>query len=104
MTDQPERILSTTKIIAPFTIDQVVALDAYQHARRFHPFTCPNRDRATHGANAVDLGALVPTVRGWMDMPEGHKCRTCGLSSPCSARCPEFWNTNALPATVEAKP
>ncbi len=49
-----------------FTPDEVVNLDNYQRAGQMHPFTCPNRDRVTHRDMAGDLGALIPTVRGWI--------------------------------------
>lgn len=48
-----------------FTPDEVVNLDAYQRQGHFHPFTCPNRDR-DHRVMGGDLGALIPTVRGWI--------------------------------------
>lgn len=49
-----------------FKPDQVVNLNTYQVAGRFHPFTCPNRNRKTHRIFNGDLGALVATVRGWI--------------------------------------
>lgn len=57
-----------------FTKEQVAALEEYQRGEgrwgkpfaRMHPFTCGNRGDGNHVANAVDLGALVPTVRGWI--------------------------------------
>ena len=49
-----------------FNPDQVANLNAYQVAGRFHPFTCPNRNRKTHRVFNGDLGALVATVRGWI--------------------------------------
>jgi len=33
---------------------------------RMHPFTCPNRSDGRHFDNGSDLGALIPTVRGWI--------------------------------------
>ena len=33
---------------------------------RMHPFTCPNRGDGNHFDNGSDLGALIPTVRGWI--------------------------------------
>jgi hypothetical protein len=53
-------------VARPFTPDQVVALEAFQRSGRFHPFTCPNRGDDEHRDTGVDLGALVPTVRGWI--------------------------------------
>lgn len=49
-----------------FTADEVLALDKYQRKGEMHPYTCPNRGDGDHRENAVDLGALVPTVRGWI--------------------------------------
>lgn len=49
-----------------FTPDEVVNLARHQVDGRFHPFTCPNRDRESHRDVFGDLGALVPTVRGWI--------------------------------------
>ena len=49
-----------------FNPDQVANLNAYQVAGKFHPFTCPNRNRKTHRVFNGDLGALVATVRGWI--------------------------------------
>lgn len=42
------------KITAPWTIDQVSALNRWQDAGFVHPFTCPN-----------DSAALVATYDGW---------------------------------------
>lgn len=55
---------------APWTPDQVAALNAYQHGR-FHPFTCcsavnPDNCRDKFGFDA----ALVATENGWV-------CETC---------------------------
>ena len=48
--------MSTEKITAPFTVDQVHGLDEYQQCGHVHPFTC----------GTEDCGALLnPTVRGW---------------------------------------
>lgn len=49
-----------------FTPDEVLALDKSQKTRRWHPFTCENRGDGNHRENEIDLGALVPTVRGWI--------------------------------------
>jgi len=55
-----------------FTPDQVAALHKYQFGpfdspmNRFHPFTCPNRGDGRHFDNGADLGALIPTTRGWI--------------------------------------
>jgi hypothetical protein len=66
-----------------FTPEQVAALHQYQFGpwaplfdhtsklpQRMHPFTCPNRGDGRHFDNGADLGALIPTVRGWI-------CQSC---------------------------
>lgn len=62
----------------PFTPEQVEALHRYQFGpfrerfedghlpMRQHPYTCPNRGDGHHFDNGSDLGALIPTVRGWI--------------------------------------
>lgn len=57
-----------------FSPDEVIAMEQYQRGEgkwseplaQMHPFTCPNRGDGNHRENSVDLGALVPTVRGWI--------------------------------------
>jgi hypothetical protein len=55
-----------------FTPDEVVNLDHYQRSEQqwakqpMHPFTCPNRGNGQHRTMGGDLGALIPTVRGWI--------------------------------------
>lgn len=58
-----------------FSPDDVVALANWQMPQpdpadpfkfRGHPFTCPNRGDGNHRNVFGDLGALVPTVRGWV--------------------------------------
>jgi hypothetical protein len=63
-------------IVAPWTPEQVAALNAYQEARQLHPFTCGNdRGDADHVAyqalNGGDFGQLVASVDGW-------HCPVCG--------------------------
>jgi len=55
-----------SQIKAPFTPDQVVNLARFQTVRQRHPFTCLNRGDGNHRVAYGDLGALVPTVRGWV--------------------------------------
>lgn len=50
-----------TQIKAPFTPEQVAALQNYQDADHFHPFTCGNREN-----HPPELYRLTPTVRGWI--------------------------------------
>lgn len=64
---------SDTVVVAPFTPEQVFALDRYQRSDgpwAMHPFTCANRGDSKHGRYDGDLGTLVPTTRGWI-------CRNC---------------------------
>ena len=55
-----------------FTPDEVANLAKYQTGETkfggfpMHPFTCPNRGDGDHRYAFGDLGALVPTVRGWV--------------------------------------
>jgi len=50
-------------IKAPFTPEQVVALNRFQQCGRFHPFTCGgNRKDAAH---LDGEGVLVATPEGW---------------------------------------
>lgn len=46
------------KIKAPFSVEQVDALNRFQHDGRFHEFTCGNE----HAGNK----ALVATRAGWI--------------------------------------
>jgi hypothetical protein len=48
------------EIRAPWTPQQVEALNRFQAERRMHPFTCGRRDQ--HRDNE---GILVATVHGW---------------------------------------
>lgn len=56
----------------PFTPEQVEALHRHQFGpwespiHRFHSYTCPNRGDGRHFNNGADVGALIPTVRGWI--------------------------------------
>ena len=67
------------RIEAPWTIEQVVALNRWQMESPFHPFTC-GRDRGDfdHRATAQlhgdrDTGVLRATPAGWV-----CPCFTCG--------------------------
>lgn len=56
-------------IEAPFTYEQVDALNRWQTRGDVHPFTCPNRTNGVHKARAErggDLGALLATPEGWI--------------------------------------
>lgn len=60
---------------APWTVEQVNALNAFQRDGQVHPFTCANRDRddvyrGFHEAAVVvyalnDVGQLIATTAGW---------------------------------------
>jgi hypothetical protein len=60
----PVASIPTTK--SPFSPDLVAALEMRQRDKFRHPFTCPNRGDGKHRENDIDLGALVPTIRGWI--------------------------------------
>lgn len=49
------------QIKAPFTPEQVAALQFYQDSGVFHPFTCGNREN-----HPPEMYRLTPTVRGWI--------------------------------------
>lgn len=49
-----------------FSPDEIVQLAALQTAGHLHPYTCPNRGDGKHRDVYGDLGALVPTIRGWV--------------------------------------
>lgn len=53
--------MGMNQIKAPWTPEQVVALQLYQDSGIFHPFTCGNREN-----HPPEMYALVPTVRGWI--------------------------------------
>lgn len=54
------------KAEAPWSPDQVVSFAKKQVDGQFHPYTCANRGDGKHRNVYGDLGALVPTVRGWI--------------------------------------
>ena len=56
---------------APWTEDQVAALQSHQENPRVHPYTCTQRDLPGHKEYAqkngqYDHGMLVPTPNGWV--------------------------------------
>lgn len=60
------------KVKAPFTVEQVAALNRWQQRGDVHPFTCAsgNRMDAAHeiyqaGHPDQDYGQLVASVNGW---------------------------------------
>lgn len=50
------------QILAPFSSEQVINLNAWQRRGSIHPFTCVNHADATHAGD----GELVATTRGWI--------------------------------------
>jgi len=61
----------TDTISPPWSQEQVDALNEYQSAGKFHPFTCVNRDDGQHWEwGEGDVGVLVATQDGWT-------CRDC---------------------------
>lgn len=65
-----ENVMTMDKIVAPWTQEQVDALNRYQREGRFHPFTCGCRDDEAHRAHArangdPDYGLLVAGRGGW---------------------------------------
>lgn len=68
-----------SRIKAPFTDEQVEALNRYQADPRWHPFTCGRtRNDARHRAyaeehNQRDYGILVAHREGW-------ECPACGYT------------------------
>ena len=56
---------------APWTDEEVEALNRYQRSGRFHPFTCGSSDRFDEAHRKVqakrggDYGELVATRDGW---------------------------------------
>lgn len=52
---------------APWTPEQVDALNKYQHNRSWHPYTCSNRGDGNHRMDGLhDLGILIATADGWI--------------------------------------
>ena len=52
-------------INAPFTPDQVVALNKWQHSGLQHPFTCAGKLKPK-GLHSDEEGILVATEAGWV--------------------------------------
>lgn len=69
--DQPN--VKPDVVLAPWTQDVVDALNAFQRAGRFHPFTCGSGNRADQAHTTAtevnrlsDAGLLVATLSGWV--------------------------------------
>jgi len=75
------------------TPDEVVALDNHQRSGIYHPFTCPHRGDSKHREMAGDLGALLPTVRGWV-------CPFCDYTQDWAH---EFMKNPSAPRTEQIK-
>jgi hypothetical protein len=67
-------------IRAPWTDEQVAALNRFQTGGRMHPFTCRHRDQSGHVERPhADLGQLVATRDGWT-------CPDCGYTQDWAHR------------------
>jgi len=75
-----------TAIHAPWTAEQVDALNRFQHASVVHPFTCPGHDG---GGDRT----LVATRRGWI-------CCHCGYTQTWAHR----FMVEPLPIHHEGEP
>ena len=53
------------KITAPFTPEQVEALNHYQEYTQFHPFTCGGADPDCERSQGEGEGLLKATPEGW---------------------------------------
>jgi hypothetical protein len=51
-------------ILAPWTPEQVAALQRWQAGGGFHPFTCCGHDDCTR-PQELNEGILIPTTTGW---------------------------------------
>lgn len=58
-------------IRAPWTTEQIAALNRYQKSARHHPFTCAFRD--DHPVIDGEKGVLVARPEGWV-------CQHCGYT------------------------
>ena len=58
----------SNKITAPFTDEQVDALNKYQQSGLFHPFTCcsPEKIKECTRASGESEGLLIATNEGWI--------------------------------------
>lgn len=64
----------TSKLLAPWTEEQVEALNEYQRDAPMTPFTCPNRGYSHRFHDDLrDIGVLVATEAGWT-------CRDCAYT------------------------
>lgn len=57
-------------ILAPWTPEEVAALNRYQSNVMYHPYTCGNRGDSGHKQWGNDTGTLLATEDGWV-------CRDC---------------------------
>lgn len=62
------------RLFAPWTPEQVDALNDYQRDAPMHPFTCANRGIGHRWHDDMsDLGMLIATENGWV-------CRDCAYT------------------------
>lgn len=76
------------KIQAPFTVDEVQALERRQADERCHPYTC-NASHGTHSACKLDshpdTARLIPTTYGWVCQYCNYKQEWCLLEDLLAA-------------------
>ncbi|WP_234836512.1 hypothetical protein [Sinorhizobium meliloti] len=96
-----------------FTADEVANLGKHQTGGQFHPFTCANRGDGNHRAAYGDLGALIPTVRGWIcpfcdytqDWAHGFmKAEPAGLNLAQSLEDRALYSSHPAPANSPITP
>ena len=79
------------KIVPPWTDEQVIALNTFQQADQFHPFTCANRGDGKH-IYTSDYGILIATTDGW-------GCPSCDYTQDWA----HAWMAEPLPPSIWAK-
>ena len=63
------------KMKAPWTPEQVEALNKYQNTTGIHPYTCPNEQ-----CTGKEKLALVSLPAELVATPDGWKCPYCGYT------------------------
>lgn len=58
--------MASARVEAPFTPQQVEALNRYQHQEFTHPFTCGDREGHRYCEHGCDFGILRATEAGWV--------------------------------------
>lgn len=62
------------RLVAPWTPEQVDALNEYQTDAPMHPFTCPHRDLPAHKYHEDRERGLLEAT------PEGWRCKKCAYT------------------------